>query len=429
MARDLIANYENDVNVGAPQRRKPSASSLHVAFAIEALHGVSGGAERVLADVSRALYERGHRVTVITHEGRNGPSFYPLRFGIERVDARPRHSRRKKAPALDRARGITARSRFAAVPVWLVQFVPMILRLRRVLRQSKPDVVIGFMPSIFPYVSLAALGLPVKSVASVHNVPEREFGADPKRWNQNLMDKAIRKMSLRFSDAVTVLLPSFADRLPRADVQAKTHVIPNMVSRYDGPLADVRESQSEPNVILAVGRLADAKDHQSLIEAWAKLEDRFPNWEVRIFGQGPLKGSLSRRIRLAGLKRLKIHKPTSEIMSEYAAARVLAMPSRHEGFGLVTAEALSVGLPVVGFANCEGTNELVRHGHNGLLANPRGGRARGFAIELEKIMIDADLRSRLAAAAPASVEKFAPEIIADHWEKMIMLLAGRKDHA
>ena len=423
MARDMNTTYECNVKPGVPKRRQLTARPLHVAFAIEALHGVSGGAERVLVDVSRIIHERGYRVTVITHEGRNGPSFYPLRFGIERVDARPRHSRRRKAPVLDRARGIAARSKIASIPIWLVQFVPMVLRLRRILRDTRPDVVIGFMPSMFPYMSLAVLGLPVKSVASVHNVPKREFGADPKRWNQNRMDRKMRRLSLRFSDAVTVLLPSFVRQLPLPEAAAKTRVIPNMVKRYEGPLADVRESPDEPNVILAVGRLADAKDHQSLIEAWAMLEDRFPNWEVRIFGNGPLKSSLSRRIRLAGVKRLKIHKPTPEIMSEYAAARILAMPSRHEGFGLVTAEALSVGLPVVGFATCEGTNELVQHGYNGLLANPRGGRARGFAVELEKMMTDADLRTRLAAAAPKSVERFDPEVIADHWEDLIRSLA------
>lgn len=407
------------------ETRRHATRQLHIAFAIDGLHNLSGGAERVLADVTRQLYNRGHKVTVITHEERNGLSFYPLKFGIDRVDVWPRHSRRKKSPPLDRFRSVGERSFLFALPIWMVQYVPKILRLRRALRRTKPDVVVGFMPTMFPYVTIAALGLKTRSVASVHNVPTKEFGSDRKRWSQNRFDIRVRRLSLRLADAVTVLLPSFREEFSRETVRNKTHIIPNMIHVAEPPFADVHTDE-KMNTILAVGRLADAKDHQSLIEAWAQIEDKYPNWQVKIFGKGPLKGSLSRRIRKAGLKRLKIHKPTSKIMEEYRAAKFLAMPSAYEGFGLVTAEALSMGLPVVGFATCPGTNELLDHNCNGLLANPRGGRARGFRHELEKLITDEELRLELAGEARSSVEKFSPESVTDDWEQMLLGVVGKE---
>lgn len=405
-------------------RNEPT--DFHFAFAVEGLFGVSGGAERVLADVTRQLYLRGHRITVITYEGRNGPSFYPLEFGISRVDARPRHARRKKPPPFAKAARLTNKSMIAAIPVWLIQVLPKIFHLRRALKRVKPDVVVSFMPSMFPYMTLAAQATGVRTVASIHNVPRREFGSDRRRWNQNRFDIRVRRFSLRLADAITVLLPSFKDQLTRPSVRAKAIDIPNMVLPNDGPFANV-ETADEGNTILAVGRLADAKDHQSLIEAWANIESKYPNWRVKIFGNGPLQDSLRRRIRLLGIKRLTIERPTQNIMAEYRAARFLAMPSRYEGFGMVTAEALSCGLPVVGFANCEGTNELIKHRENGLLVNPRGGRAKAFEKGLEELITEQELRKTLAKNGPGSVERFTPTVVVDQWEQLLIALAKRRN--
>ena len=65
----------------------------HVSFAIQGLHGTSGGAERVLVDVANGWHRRGFQVSVLTFQAQNGPSFYPLDYGITRLDGRRRHGR------------------------------------------------------------------------------------------------------------------------------------------------------------------------------------------------------------------------------------------------------------------------------------------------------------------------------------------------
>lgn len=396
---------------------RDSSAKLRIAFAIEGLHNISGGAERVLADVTKELYLRGHEITVLTHEERNGPSFYPLKFGIERIDLRPRHSRRKKRRPGDRLNRITHRSVIAAMPVWFLQQLPRIFRIRRALKRVKPDIVVGFMPSMFPYTTLAALGLPTKSFISVHNVPTKEFGADKRRWDQNKFDIRVRSLSLRIADGISVLLPSFKQEFKRKSVVDKTFIIPNMVKAHEGALANV-SGEDEANVILAVGRFAHAKDHMSLLAAWSRIEDSFPNWRLRIVGQGPLKNDLVRKIKRLDLKRVKLVPPTQQIGDEYRAAKIFVMPSRFEGFGLVTGEALSAGLPVIGFADCPGTNELVLDGINGMLVQNKKATARSRQLSkaLKELIVNEDLRLELAKNAPASMERFRPEIIIDQWE-------------
>ncbi len=393
----------------------------HVALAIGALHDVSGGAERVLVDVANGLFRRGYQVSVITHQDKNGPTFYPLDYGIERVDGRRRHSRRKKAPPLVALRSASTRRPLVAIGTWVATYIPRVWRSRRMLRVVQPDVVIGFMPSTFPYMTMAARTAGVPSVASIHNVPDRELGGDPTRWDQNMVDIKVRRKSLEWATGITVLLPSFVDDLD-AGLRDKTSVVPNMIPPYRGAPALVGDD--DENTILAVGRLAYAKDHETLVRAWAELEPKYPNWNVRIIGRGPLRRELHRLINKLELERIVIDPPTNEIEEAYTSSKILAMPSVHEGFGLVTAEALACGLPVVGFSDCEGTNEIVLHEENGLLVEPGDDRAIPFAAGLERLITDESLRIRLARQGPASIGRFDPDTVIDQWEQVIQHAVG-----
>ena len=105
-------------------------------------------------------------------------------------------------------------------------------------------------------------------------------------------------------------------------------------------------------MILSVGRLVEFKDHKTLIQAFAKISAEFPDWRVRIVGDGHLKGSLESLVAELNVKgRVLFIEPTKHIEREYANAELFVIPSYFEGYGLVTAEALSAGLPCIGFAN------------------------------------------------------------------------------
>jgi glycosyltransferase involved in cell wall biosynthesis len=400
-----------------------------VALAIGALHGTSGGAERVLVDVANGLHRRGYRVTVLTYQDRNGPTFYPLDYGIERHDGRVRHRSGAGGPSgrlpLETLKPVTKRRKWVGVGLWVFQYGPRVRRLRRLLADVRPDVAVGFMPSTFPYLVLAGKAARVPVVASIHNVPDRELGGDPRRWDQNPVDIWVRNRALRMAAATTVLLPAFVEQMDEA-VRPVTHVVPNMIRGFGDVRADVR-TDPDDNVILAIGRLSPAKDHETLVRAWSRIEADHPSWRVRIIGNGPLADRLADLIDELGVERVTIDPPTQEIAAAYASAKLFAMPSLHEGFGLVTAEALACGLPVVGFADCEGTNEIVLPGENGVLVDPADDRAAAFAQGLAELIDDDETRLAMAADAPASVERFSEATVLDAWERLIHDVVGSPD--
>ena len=127
--------------------------------------------------------------------------------------------------------------------------------------------------------------------------------------------------------------------------------------------------------------------------------------------------SLGDRIELPGV--------VSQIGEEYAAAQLFVLPSRYESYGLVMAEAMVHGLPVVGFADCDGPREMVHHGVNGLLVSGSGDRSANLADAVARLMDSPTERKRLGDAGRAA--KFHTiDTIADDWERLLDRVARGK---
>jgi glycosyltransferase involved in cell wall biosynthesis len=140
---------------------------------------------------------------------------------------------------------------------------------------------------------------------------------------------------------------------------------------------------------------------------------------LRIVGEGTLRAQLEAQVLALGLaSRVQLLGPTKDIWKEYSSAQLFVTPSRYESFGLVTAEALAQGLPVVGFADCPGTNELVRPGENGVLVTPSGDRVGSLAAALLSLMEGEQLRGRLTAGSKA-LEEHRLERVLDRWERLL----------
>jgi glycosyltransferase involved in cell wall biosynthesis len=139
----------------------------------------------------------------------------------------------------------------------------------------------------------------------------------------------------------------------------------------------------EPPHVLYVGRLSPEKGVEELVEA----ADGLP---LRLVGDGPL------RLPSAGFV------PPSELGPWYERAAVVAAPSRREGYGVAAREAMAWGRPVVA-TRVGGLVDAVDDGVTGLLVPPRDVPALRAA--LERLLGDAELRSRLGAAARAKAER------------------------
>lgn len=155
--------------------------------------------------------------------------------------------------------------------------------------------------------------------------------------------------------------------------------------------------------ILSVGSLRPVKGHSILLHAMVEIVSKLPNVQLTIVGVGPLEGDLksmaedlgiSDKVTFAGS--VEHH----ELPAYYARADVLALPSLHEGQGMVAVEALACGVPVVGT-----TVGILPDLPRDVCTTARPGDSKGLAECLLQVLNRADEREEVSASARRTVEE------------------------
>jgi len=126
-------------------------------------------------------------------------------------------------------------------------------------------------------------------------------------------------------------------------------------------------------VILSVGNLIPIKGHELLLRAVAAITPSHPKVQCRIIGDGSERGrlqELARDLRIEGRVNFLGRRPRSEVAAEMKECAVFALPSWYEGLGCVYLEAMSAERPAIACRG-QGIEEIIRHGENGWLIEPR----------------------------------------------------------
>jgi len=172
--------------------------------------------------------------------------------------------------------------------------------------------------------------------------------------------------------------------------------------------------------LLFCGRLVSVKRVDTLLEAFERIADFRPDWDLVVAGDGPLRGALEAQVAERIRSRIKWlgFLQFDELVACYHSCDALVMPSEYEPWGLVINEALAAGLPVVAAEGVGAAVELVRHGTNGFLVPARDvGVLRNALLEVT----DADCNRRMRSATPEILRQW--RIAADPVESVRQALS------
>ncbi|MBA2373563.1 MAG: glycosyltransferase family 4 protein [Chloroflexi bacterium] len=351
----------------------------------------SGGAERVMAIMANYWASHGRPVTLLTFMAPDEPSFFSVDGGVEikQLDL--------IGPASNIVAGLKANLR-------------RVREIRRAIRASKPDVVISFMDRTNVLTLVATVGLGVPIVVEEHNDPHEE--RLDARWTM------LRRITYQWAARVVTLsepaLAYFSPSIRRRGLVIPNPVVPPAGARVPGTQGEVVAGPT----ILAVGRLVPQKGFDLLLEAFASLEPRRRGWTLQILGEGSARAELeATRERLGLSDVVDLPGVVTTPGAAMARATLFVLSSRYEGFPTVLGEAMAVGLPVVAFDCPSGPRQMIRAGVDGILV-PRDDVA-ALAREIERVLCDDELRSRLAAQAPEVLERFGLTAIMERWQVLI----------
>lgn len=204
--------------------------------------------------------------------------------------------------------------------------------------------------------------------------------------------------------------------------QEKSDVIPNMVSRHFKYLPAARDDDKIR--ICVVGGLVPIKRHDIIISAFARVLVERKNIELHIVGDGPLRRTLQRLSEATGCNHAIVwhgRLQASDVAATMSQCDFLVVGSDVETFGVVAAEALMSGVPVLA-TRCGGLEDIVDI-ENGLLVEPGSieSMETGMRTMLERFyMMDRMKVSEKAlskwgeSAVVKKTEEFLKEVILRH---------------
>jgi glycosyltransferase involved in cell wall biosynthesis len=355
---------------------------LKIAIFSRKFDGVVGGVERMVLALGTEFVKRGHEVTVISLDHNEATSFFEW----------PKEVRWIKL-------GVGDPDTKASFRVRLIRLI----LIRRQLIKLGIEAVIGFQIGSFALSRLAGVGLNIRFVAAERNAPTlynyiRRGSIKRKAFNILLMT----------ADVITVQLDSYRNLYPRF-LRSKIRTTPNPVPQNGFPISET-PSPRDIETILYVGRLCFQKNIHSLIRAVSLLQ---PPARLKIVGLGEDERELRELAARLGVA-AEFLPFTNNLTDTYLDAKVFCLPSRWEGFPNVLGEALSFGLPVVGFQGCAGLEDLINPGLNGFLADGKEGPeslAKSLQLALEKSWDRNLVRS--------SVSSYSFDRFASSWEEAI----------
>lgn len=196
-------------------------------------------------------------------------------------------------------------------------------------------------------------------------------------------------------------------------------LIPNVVHLNDTG----RYSDCHSKSAIFVGRYSYQKDIQSLLQIWELVHQRYPDWQLHIFGgYGTEQDDLQSQIREKNVN-IILHEPTTAIFEEYLKCSMLLMTSRYEPFGLVLPEAMSCGLPVVAFDCPYGPADIITDGVDGFLIKNRS--IEEYADKVFLLIDNEEQRWGMGKNGLLSSQRYEASSVMPQWKELFEQLCKK----
>ncbi|UTJ05791.1 glycosyltransferase family 4 protein [Arcobacter roscoffensis] len=183
--------------------------------------------------------------------------------------------------------------------------------------------------------------------------------------------------------------------------------------------------EKKEKIVLAVGSNSFHKGFDLLINSWKIVHEKYPEWNLKIFGKKNPRLGLESLIDLYNLSSsIQLNNPEKNISEKYKSASIYALSSRHEGFGMVLVEAMSFGVACVSFDCPHGPKDIISNGEDGFIVE--NGNINKFADKLIYLIENENKRLEFGHKALENVKRFDIENIALEWERLFNQLVKNK---
>lgn len=354
---------------------------MKIGFFIGGLSG--GGAERVCCNLTNFLSNHGNDVDIITMS--DDVPTYDLSENISRIILIKDYERKN----------------------FLYNSILRFLRLLKAINNGKYNCIIVFLPITTILLLSIRMFVKCKIIAA-----ER---ADPSIYTANKQSK-LKNLAHR-ADAWVFQTKEQCQWYGKSVGNAIVKIIPNAIN--PDFIKKKRYSGDKEFVIVNSGRLTEQKNQSLLIRSFARISYKFPQYKLKIYGEGPLLKELKELAKQLDVSEKVIFSGyIKNISDELEKASLFVLSSDYEGMPNALMEAMALGLPCIS-TDCKGGGArfLIEDNINGLLLPRNNVDAMSYAIE--RLLSNDEFSRQLGREASKICEKLAPQIVYDEWAKFI----------
>lgn len=391
----LVDSYENYILF-----KKLSNKKILIVENQNLING-QGGVEHVLCNMANVLSKENASVGIATMDKKKGKPYYDLNDNVVFFNCFKKMNFIKKIQ----------RKLKKGYDKFLYELEYKNKLWNKFIQETNPDIIICFsLPTLLEISYQKEYNVPI--ILTVHGNPINDY---TNRFD-NRDDKlnALYEECYKSANIIQVLLDSYKTTIP-SSFNGEVETIAN-IAPYINYTIDYNKRENFK--ITCVASLDDRKHQDLLIKAFAQIARTYEYWNVEIWGSGPNKEKYTDLIKKLNLtNRIALKGSTKKVCDVLRQTDVFVLPSLCEGWPLVLGEAMSMGIPCIGLACCDGTNEIIKDGYNGLLAE---NNILSLSEKLEELITDSKKRKSFGIQAQEDMQNYTEDIIWTKWKKLIV---------
>lgn len=351
-----------------------------------------GGQERVASNLANRLTEDGYEVVIATvWKGKNE---YPVNERVRRVIVGPTEAEENK----NRIQKIMIRER----------------RLQDCVKNEKPDVVLAFEKKACYRAIKVCKALDIPVIVTVRMNPKVNY--------EQFGDKPLISYLYPKADGAVFQTEEIRDFFPKK-LRDKSTVIINPLNAafLGGEKATKREKR-----IVHVNRILWPKNQLLLIQAFEKIKDEYPEFNLEFYGGDTGDGyfqHLTRYVNEHGMNdRVTFFGEVTNVSERTRNAYCYVNSSDEEGMSNSMMESMAMGIPVITTDSAGGgARSLIKNGENGYLVPIKDVDSMTKAL---KLMIDNPVQAEHMADEAMKIREYAnPDKIYDLWKNYLIKVA------